>query len=169
MKLKLIAAVCEYNNGIGKDNKIPWKKKADLKFFSKMTKKNKKNAVLMGTNTWYSLPGELKDRLNIVIGSSLKGKPDTVLNFHTLKEGVDYCKRSKDLEEIWVIGGSKIYNSVIDEFYEDIDEIVITWIKEYYECDTFFPKLDENFVLYKNRYIGEEYELKVGYYKKTNK
>ena len=32
MKIKIIAAVCK-NNGIGKNNSLPWKSKSDLKFF----------------------------------------------------------------------------------------------------------------------------------------
>jgi len=54
MKFNLIAAVCR-NNGIGYKGDIPWHIKADLQYFSKLTKGNGKNAIVMGHNTWLSL------------------------------------------------------------------------------------------------------------------
>ena len=68
MKIKIIAAVCK-NNGIGKNNSLPWNSKTDLKFFSKTTKGNNNNAVLMGRKTWESLNKPLINRFNIIISS----------------------------------------------------------------------------------------------------
>lgn len=163
MRINLIAAVCEKNMGIGQNNAIPWKNSTDMKFFSKTTKGNNNNAIIMGTYTWLSLPSELPNRLNIIIGSSVVEKPDTVLQFKTIPDALHYCK-SNELEEVWVIGGSKIYDSLMSDFYNKINEIVITWIKGDYPCDRFFPNLN-NFKNYKTRYIGKDYNLKVDYFK----
>ena len=69
-KLKLIVAMCR-NRGIGNENNIPWKIKKDLTYFSQCTigkygkyiksgngdvQYIKKNAIIMGRNTWNSLP-----------------------------------------------------------------------------------------------------------------
>jgi dihydrofolate reductase len=55
------------NNGLSKDGIIPWHSKKDLKFFMNMTKNN---VVIMGRNTYFSLPKRpLKDRLNIILTS----------------------------------------------------------------------------------------------------
>ena len=46
-KINLIVAMCK-NNGIGIEGKIPWHIEADMKYFSKMTKGDGLNAVIMG-------------------------------------------------------------------------------------------------------------------------
>lgn len=55
-------------------------------------------------------------------------------------------------DEVWIIGGAQIYNSFISENNKKdnnilINEFCITYIDKYYECDTFFPKI-ENMNLY---------------------
>jgi dihydrofolate reductase len=77
MSVKLIVAMCK-NNGIGFNNKIPWRISEDMIYFSKKTSGDyvgvnetiKKNAVIMGRNTWDSLPKKYKplpNRFNIVL------------------------------------------------------------------------------------------------------
>ena len=47
------------NNGIGKNNTLPWSLKKEQKFFVDITKKceeNKRNVVIMGRKTWESIP-----------------------------------------------------------------------------------------------------------------
>ena len=56
-------------NGISKNGVIPWKSKKDMSFFYNVTKRN---VVIMGKNTYFSIPQEyrpLKNRLNIVYTS----------------------------------------------------------------------------------------------------
>ena len=68
-------------NGIGMNNSIPWEtNKEDLKFFQRMTTNN---IVIMGRNTWESLPNKpLKNRINIVLTSEpIAG----VLTFKSIK------------------------------------------------------------------------------------
>ena len=68
MKVKLIVAYCK-NRGIGFQNQLPWRLSADLKRFKELTIGNGNNAVIMGRNTWASLPSEYKPlpkRENIV-------------------------------------------------------------------------------------------------------
>mgnify|MGYP006127200487 CR=1 FL=1 len=67
MNFNIIVAV-DTNNGIGLNNTIPWYEPEDLKHFAKLTKGNGKNAVIMGKNTWNSLPQRwLHNRFNIII------------------------------------------------------------------------------------------------------
>ncbi len=55
------------NGAIGKDNTIPWHAPEDLKAFQRETLGG---AIIMGRNTWDSLPVKpLKNRLNIVVSS----------------------------------------------------------------------------------------------------
>jgi len=71
MKYKLIAALSK-DNGIGRQGSLPWRIKEDLVFFSKMTKGDGRNAVVMGRKTWDSLEGKhLHGRDNYILSSTL--------------------------------------------------------------------------------------------------
>ena len=50
MTVNIIVAYCK-GNGIGKNNTLPWHIPQDLKHFSKVTKGNNNNMVVMGRNT----------------------------------------------------------------------------------------------------------------------
>ena len=55
-------------------------------------------------------------------------------------------------DEVWIIGGTQVYNIFVDDNAKKnnnilIDEFYITYIDKHYECDTFFPKV-ENMNLY---------------------
>ena len=77
MNYKIIAAVCQ-DRGIGKDGTLPWKIVEDLQFFSKLTKGNGKNAVIMGKKTWDSFKGRsLIERDNLIISSTLSLEDNT--------------------------------------------------------------------------------------------
>jgi len=163
MKIKLIAAVCK-NNGIGKNNTLPWNSKADLTFFSKTTKGNNNNAVLMGRKTWESLKKPLTNRFNIIISSkNLEVSSPDVKVFKNIDEAIHFSY-SKNFEILWVIGGSQIYQTFLNDYNNQIEECVLTQIEEEHDCDTFFPNLD-NWKISDNVIIGN-YEHIVNIYKK---
>lgn len=56
MKLNLIVAMCEKTRGIGFLNRLPWTITGDMKRFVELTIGNKNNSIIMGKNTWDSLP-----------------------------------------------------------------------------------------------------------------
>ena len=68
--MNIIVAACK-NRGIGLNNKLPWKLKKEMNIFANLTKGNGKNAVIMGKNTWYSLPKALPKRANFVISKTV--------------------------------------------------------------------------------------------------
>jgi len=224
MKLKLIVAMCK-DGGIGFRNNIPWKIKKDLLYFSNKTtgeygkhlkdiqkgtistsavidKSVKKNAVIMGKNTWLSLPKypePLKNRDNIILSSStpesithkfdsfFESNFDLIIHLSSISRVMSFCmtpdsimadenerygllkkhealqmreinrksilqNNNSTYDEVWIIGGNQIYevfiqgnmkkdiNMLINEFY-------ITYIDIHYDCDTFFPRI-ENMNLY---------------------
>ena len=69
-----------YNGGIGLNGKLPWRLKEDMKIFKRITTtiqnsddKNKLNAVIMGKNTWESIPLKfrpLSNRINIILSTT---------------------------------------------------------------------------------------------------
>ena len=141
MKIKIIAAVCK-NNGIGKNNSLPWNSKTDLKFFSKTTKGNYNNAVLMGRKTWESLKHPLINRFNIIISSqNLDDSSPNVKVFKNIDDAIQFSN-CKNFDTLWVIGGSKIYQTFLNNYRHKIEECLITQIEEEYDCDAFFPNLD---------------------------
>ena len=86
MKINIIVANC-FNGGIGKSNKLPFSFKKDLAYFSKITKGKpyNTNGLLMGRNTWDSLPIKpLPYRDNYVVSRSMTG--DFVFNNIDLSE-----------------------------------------------------------------------------------
>lgn len=138
MKINIIVANCFYG-GIGKSNKLPFSFKKDLAYFSKITKGKpyNTNGLLMGRNTWDSLPIKpLPYRHNYVVSRSMTGE--------FVFDNIDYCLehcRYQNLNTLWVIGGEQIYNTFIfDEKYNtQLDNIYMTKIYEKYDCDKFFP------------------------------
>ncbi len=133
MELSLIAAVGK-NNELGNKNKLIWYLPNDLKFFRKMTE-NK--CIVMGRNTFFSLPILLPNRKHIVITKN-NILNDNVYVCHSIKEFLD---EYKDLdEEIFVIGGASIYK----EFIDMCDKLYITEINASKEADTYFPDFDKS-------------------------
>ena len=71
--MNIIAAICK-NRGIGFKNQLPWKLKNEMQYFQKLTTGNGNNAVVMGKNTWNSLPKKpLPKRFHIVLTSNPDG------------------------------------------------------------------------------------------------
>lgn len=135
MKTCLIVAMCD-NRGIGNVNGIPWHSKEDLRFFSRVTKGGGANAIVMGRKTWESIGSNpLPGRLNIVLSRSENEFVDNI-------EAVDRLCLESGINTLWVIGGAQIYSEYLHR--DKVDECYITRIPGAYECDTFFPELDDN-------------------------
>lgn len=68
----IIVAEEKKTHGIGLNNRLPWHIKRDLEFFKTTTTDEPNTVVIMGRNTWESLPSNhrpLSDRINIVVTS----------------------------------------------------------------------------------------------------
>ena len=77
IKYKLIVAHCK-NYGIGLNNELPWRIPSDLKRFMTLTLDGNNNAVVMGKNTWESLPKKpLKGRDNLILSSTMEMDKET--------------------------------------------------------------------------------------------
>ncbi len=133
-----LIAIVSLNNGIGKNNKLPWNIKEDMEYFKKITTGTGNNAIIMGKNTWISLKNPLKNRRNIVISKTLKDENCSV--FSSLNEGITYAK-SIGIFDIFIIGGSSLFKEAME--HKLCDFLCITKINKIYECDTFFPVIPE--------------------------
>jgi len=145
MTFSIIAAV-DQKLGIGLNNRLPWRLKADLKHFSEITIGHKNNAVIMGLNTWKSLPKKyrpLPDRLNAVLSKEpITDSLNNALNFQSLDAALAELEK-KQVEEIFIIGGGMLYASAIT--HPDCRKLYLTEILKTFDCDTFFPAIPPKF------------------------
>ena len=132
--MKLILAVDE-NWGIGKDNKMLFHIKKDLKHFKDTTYGK---IVIMGRNTYESIGQALPGRKNIVLTSNPDYEAKNVKVFNNPDDILEYIKDSK--REIFVIGGTEI----VDIFLPYIDEAIITKIKAKKDADTYLHNFDQD-------------------------
>lgn len=176
MFFSLILA-CTLEGGIGNNNNIPWNIKDELLLFKKVTSytcNDKKNVVIMGKNTWNSLPLKpLKNRINIIITS----KPETIntndndiFAFKSFDDGLDFCKNNKEkINEVFIIGGKSIYDLCLNEnkYFKMIKNIHLSIVKDKYICDTYIDlkKITRNFKNYNiNEIIFNSKFLYIVYY-----
>ncbi len=134
--MNLIAAV-DNNWAIGKNNHLLVRIPMDQKFFRETTTGK---VVVMGRKTLESFPDgrPLKMRTNIVLTHNPDYKVDNAIVVHSLDELHQELKKYNS-EDIYVIGGEKIYEELLDE----CDVAHITKINYSYDADAYFPNLDE--------------------------
>jgi dihydrofolate reductase len=153
IKLNAIAAICNENNGIGKDNALPWSIPEDYNYFlrvaSSTADNGKINCLIMGRLTWLSLTkehGPIGKSLHIIISNKMKPNDiefgDETLNkniliLNSVSEAIDLVrnKYSDQIETIYVCGGSSIYNSIVER--DDFHRFYLTRVLDYFECNVF--------------------------------
>lgn len=131
MKLTLVVAI-NRKNVIGIDGKIPWRNKTDLKNFRKLTWGH---IVIMGRNTFDSLPKPLPGRFNVVITNRpVRFKPSCAA---VTGEFIDALGRNY-AGEVFLIGGASLYRqcapmvtrihlTVIDDYTNSSSAIYFPW------------------------------------------
>jgi len=137
---KLILIVCRQKNTniIGINNSIPWKCSEDMHYFKQITNTtlnpSKKNLLIVGYNTFLSLPFNFKlnnrrivvllDNTKPVCKKYIEQKDIFCLQDtsgvieHNLQTEFDRLINYDDYETVYIIGGSKIYeryNNIVDE------------------------------------------------------
>jgi len=134
--------VCADNNwAIGKNNGLLYQLKEDMKHFQQSTIKYGENFIVMGENTFKSLPNSkpLKNRINIVLCKPESEYEDCIC-IHDFYKLVDFIKILAKTYTVWIIGGAMLYQSMLP-FY---DEIIVTKVDaQDSEATAYFPDLDE--------------------------
>lgn len=136
MKNIVIIAAIGPNNELGKDNDLIWKIPEDMKFFRESTI-NK--PVVMGINTFRSLPKMLPNRKHIVLTHQTLEEKDDLIVFNNLEELLEYLETIET--DIMIIGGAKIY----EEFLPHADIMLLTEIEKQNNdilADRYFPEFD---------------------------
>ena len=146
--MKLIVA-CDPNGGIGYNNKLPWTNlQGDLPRFKELTTDK---VILMGRNTWESLPKRpLPNRINVVVSSK---DIDGITTMTSVPE-----RDNMDLSDVWLIGGAQLIKSS----WHLIDEIHLSKTFAEYTCDVFIDivKLEREFICwFKEDHSDHSYQI----------
>ncbi len=146
--MNLIVAV-DKNWGIGYNNDLLVSIPADKKFFRTQTTGK---TIIMGRRTLESFPNgaPLANRNNIVITRNKNYNGNGAIVVHSVEEAVKKARELSDDEDIYVIGGGKVYNEMTDL----CKTAYVTKVNFTYVSDTYFPNLDE----LKNWELTEESE-----------
>jgi dihydrofolate reductase len=138
-----------FNRSNGKYD-LPWKCKVDMDFFKELTTTNNtgkipenQNIVIMGKNTYLSLPNKiLPNRINIVVSSSYELWKDkchpNIIVVPSFKEALCYCNTKKH-SNIYVIGGSQLYKEALG--HNSLDIIYVSIIPNHYYIPNVKPTI----------------------------
>ena len=125
---------------IGVNNDLLFNIPDDLKWFKRHTKDN---IVIMGYNTWCSLPVKpLPDRLNIVLTENNFSEFNELSNenikpFKSFEESRKFIEENHPDKKLFVIGGEKLYDYIYLKYSFLIESYYIT------EVDKVFNNIDD--------------------------
>lgn len=157
LRITLIVAT-DIDRAIGKDNKIPWSHKADMKSFRLATTGN---MVLMGRKTFESMGNRrLPKRHNIVLSSTLDGRflnepclyptvdSSSIALAPTAQAAVDTAEAIRSVVNfhigqdmtLFVIGGQALYEQFLPYASMVYHNVIHTKVEG---ADTFFPEMDQ--------------------------
>ena len=143
-KVSIIVA-CDACLGIGFKRGLPWKDPVDMATFKRETIGS---SVVMGRHTYESLPAKyrpLPDRINYVLSQSfapwgLAKDDDGSLWCSALTTILIHIEQSSySNRNVYIIGGAMIYSLALN--LGVVDRVIMTRMKDVYQCDTYFPAL----------------------------
>ena len=149
--MNLIVAYIKNNYGIGYNNQLLFTLKKDLEYFKNITKgsNNKKNVLIMGYNTWDSIPNKFKPlygRINIVLTSKKLENKNNLYYFNNWDQIYKWLEDNKDnYNEVFGIGGESIYNKMLED--GKVNKIYATEINYTKDknVDKYFPNFKDNY------------------------
>ncbi|CAI6081461.1 dihydrofolate reductase [Cohnella sp. JJ-181] len=132
MSVTLIAAVAK-NGVIGADNALPWRLKDEMAYFKAQTMGK---PVLMGSNTFRSLPKPLAGRTNVILSRTMADAPEGCVLVRSVQEALERYGR----DELMVAGGADVYAQLLPH----ADRLLISELSEAVEGDAVFPAFDRD-------------------------
>lgn len=130
--ISIIAAIGK-NRELGRGNDLIWHIKEDLKNFKNLTMGK---YIVIGKNTYESLPKHLEGRKYIVLSSSLSEIENGLL-FNDFNKLLEFIKDVD--EEVMIIGGVSIYKL----FLPFADKLYLTEIDSEEKADVYFPDFNK--------------------------
>tara|TARA_B100001057_G_scaffold474506_1_gene540165 strand:- start:228 stop:1667 length:1440 start_codon:yes stop_codon:yes gene_type:complete len=141
---------------LGQENDLYSTSSTDLHYFSQVTKGHnfpKENIVVMGYNTWLSLPSKpLKDRYNIVVTKHHSEEVTDTCRFPSLDRVFTHLDEIKhNFGEVFIIGGASIYEQCLRDYPGQLNKMYITeiddsWLgnseSKYFDYSDILPRMD---------------------------
>lgn len=150
-----IVVAMDLNYGIGVRGGLPWAEQRlthDMKHFRSVTSTAptaKRNCVIMGRNTWLSIPPQhrpLPNRLNVVVSSRadlITESSSDLQRVASLQSALDLAASDASVHDVFVIGGAALYAEALR--HAQCRHVHVTRVFAQYECDTHFPRLPARF------------------------
>ncbi|KAJ7244777.1 dihydrofolate reductase-like domain-containing protein [Mycena haematopus] len=155
-RLTIIVAATK-SNGIGRNSHLPWRLAKEMAYFARVTSnapEGASNAVIMGRNTWESIPTKfrpLKNRVNIVVSrnASYDASSDRFSGSARLEGSLEAAITRQKTEPVargFIIGGASLYAESLamppSSQVGFVDRILLTRILSpaFEECDVFMPE-----------------------------
>ncbi len=131
-RISLIVAM-DRKRGIGIANQLPWKLPEDLAHFKRTTTGH---AIIMGRKTFDSIGRPLPGRRSIVVTRNPDWRHEGTQVAATPEQA---CALARHEQEAFIIGGAEIFEQTIAL----ADRMIVTEIDAEFDCDTFFPQVDQ--------------------------
>jgi dihydrofolate reductase len=133
--IRLIAAI-DSRRGIATDSGIPWKLPGDTAYFHEKTAVG---VILMGGATYNEFAAPLHERLNFVLTTH----SEPLRKGFRAVRSLDQLVSEHPGDDIWVIGGARVYAATIGQG----EELLVTQVLGDFHCTKFFPPYDPEFQL----------------------
>jgi dihydrofolate reductase len=130
MKISIIVAFDE-NRLIGRNNELPWRLPADLKFFKSVTMGH---PIIMGRKTFESIGRVLPGRTSVIVTRQQDYTAPGCVVVNSLKEALEKCGSQ---EQAFIIGGAELFQHALPL----ASDLYITEIHHRFEGDTWFPEI----------------------------
>jgi dihydrofolate reductase len=137
--ISLIAAVAR-NRVIGRDNRLLWRIKADLRHFRDLTLGK---PVIMGRKTYESIGKPLPGRDTVIVTRDADFRAEGARIVRNLDDARDLAlalAAGRLVTEIMVAGGAEVYAQMIDR----ADRLYVTEVDLAPEGDALFPEIDRS-------------------------
>ena len=148
---------------LGQENDLYSTSSKDLHYFSQVTKGHyfpKENIIVMGYNTWLSLPSKpLKDRYNIVVTKNHADEVEHACVIPSLERVFTHLEEIKhNFGEVFIIGGASIYEQCLRNYPDQLNKMYITEIDDIWEGNEESKYFDYSPVLPKLTLIKQRVE-----------
>lgn len=150
--IAMIAAIGK-NLELGKNNNLIWHLKEDMNFFKEQTMHK---PIIMGMNTYNSLPKLLPGRKHIVLTRQNPPLPKEVEIIHSIEDLIKYIKEYQ--KEVMIIGGASLYKQML----KYAKKLILTEIdQEDKAADAYFPNFNKE--EWEREIISEHIEQNIQY------
>ncbi len=137
MAITIIAAIGK-NRELGKKGDLIWHIPEDLKYFKEKTMGK---TIIMGKNTFNSLPKLLPGRKHVILSEDDDFNKDICdsIVFYNKDDLMEYINTELKDEDAFIVGGASMYTMFVDI----CDKMYLTRIDaEDKEADVYFPKFN---------------------------